>query len=405
MALSHHWDIFCRVIDNYGDAGVCWRLARDLASRGKTVHLWIDDATPLSWMAPLGCAGVTVHDWRDAPQHYEPGQAIIEAFGCELDDEVKAKLTQAARAQDAARREPDSVRPELVEGQPVWINLEYLSAEDYVRRSHGLPSPPMSGPAKGLTKHFFYPGFTEGTGGLIREQNLAERQQNFKPEQWLQSQSIPLTPNALRVSLFCYEPPALAKLITQLQAQPRPTQLLVTHGRSTAHCRATLAHMGLPEHGTDALRIIYLSALTQDDYDHLLWSCDLNFVRGEDSLVRAIWSGIPFVWNIYPQDDGAHVTKLGAFMNLMPLNEAQREWFEGWNGVGSGQLGSPGGLLVRKTHAALHGDSFLQADLTRQLMEFALIQEASATEKTITSPMTQGANGLPSHGPFRCTTL
>jgi hypothetical protein len=26
-AMQLHWDIFCRVIDNFGDIGVCWRLA------------------------------------------------------------------------------------------------------------------------------------------------------------------------------------------------------------------------------------------------------------------------------------------------------------------------------------------------------------------------------------------
>ena len=31
------WDIFCQVIDNHGDVGVCWRLARELAARGHTV--------------------------------------------------------------------------------------------------------------------------------------------------------------------------------------------------------------------------------------------------------------------------------------------------------------------------------------------------------------------------------
>jgi uncharacterized repeat protein (TIGR03837 family) len=352
---SSHWDIFCRVIDNYGDAGVCWRLARDLASRGKPVRLWIDDATPLTWMAPQGCAGVSVHDWHDAPAQYEPGQAIIEAFGCELDDAVKAKLAQAAQ-QDQ---------------QPAWINLEYLSAEDYVRRSHGLPSPQMSGPAKGLTKHFFYPGFTEGTGGLIREQNLTERQQNFKPEQWLASEGIPTMPKALRASLFCYEPPALAQLITQLQAQPRPTQLLVTHGRSATHCRQTLARMGLPEHGADALQVIYLNALTQDDYDHLLWSCDLNFVRGEDSLVRAIWAGKPFVWNIYPQEDDAHREKLHAFLRLIPQADADMcRFFDRWNGLSTGPLPAIQGLLETQSFAPWQAQHRTAPDLSSQLQAF-----------------------------------
>jgi uncharacterized repeat protein (TIGR03837 family) len=357
MHSRHHWDIFCKVIDNYGDAGVCWRLARDLASRGIAVSLWIDDPTPLSWMAPQGCAGVSVHAWADAPEQFEPGKVVIEAFGCELDDAVKAKLAQAASA-----------------GQtPAWINLEYLSAEDYVRRSHGLPSPQMSGPAKGLTKHFFYPGFTEGTGGLIREQNLPERQRQFKAKDWLTSQGIPLTENALRISLFCYEPPALRSLIDQLRQQDRPSQLLVTHGRSAAHCRATLEAMNLPEQGTGKLQIIYLPALTQDDYDHLLWSCDLNFVRGEDSLVRAIWAGKPFVWNIYPQDDGAHVAKLRAFMELMPLSAEQRRWFEVWNGVETGRLGLLDKQLDAEAYQSLCATLLNQSDMTTQLNAFVKI--------------------------------
>ena len=54
--------------------------------------------------------------------------------------------------------------------------------------------------------------------------------------------------------------------------------------------------------------------LTQADFDHLLWACDLNFVRGEDSLVRAAWAGAPFVWQVYPQHDGAHAAKVEALL-------------------------------------------------------------------------------------------
>ena len=46
------WDVFCRVIDNHGDLGVCWRLACHLAALGSAVRLWVDHATDLQWMAP-----------------------------------------------------------------------------------------------------------------------------------------------------------------------------------------------------------------------------------------------------------------------------------------------------------------------------------------------------------------
>jgi uncharacterized repeat protein (TIGR03837 family) len=53
--------------------------------------------------------------------------------------------------------------------------------------------------------------------------------------------------------------------------------------------------------------------IAQDDHDKLLWSCDINFVRGEDSSVRAQWAARPFVWHLYPQSEQAHLAKLRAF--------------------------------------------------------------------------------------------
>ena len=123
-AAALHWDLFCRVIDNHGDLGVCWRLAADLAERGHSIRLWVDDASALAWMAPAGHTGVTVHHWPQ-PWHDDPaqtpGDVVVEAFGCELPDAFVARMARHSRA-------------------PVWLNLEYLSAEDYVERSHGLPS-------------------------------------------------------------------------------------------------------------------------------------------------------------------------------------------------------------------------------------------------------------------------
>jgi uncharacterized repeat protein (TIGR03837 family) len=60
--------------------------------------------------------------------------------------------------------------------------------------------------------------------------------------------------------------------------------------------------------------VFVIPFLPQDRYDQLLWACDVNFVRGEDSFVRAQWAGRPFVWHIYPQDEGAHWVKLAAFL-------------------------------------------------------------------------------------------
>ncbi|MBK1684561.1 elongation factor P maturation arginine rhamnosyltransferase EarP [Rhodoferax fermentans] len=317
-----HWDIFCRVIDNFGDIGVCWRLCVDLAQRGQTVRLWVDDASALAWMAPDGTPGVTVLPWTSPfTQHGQtPGDVLVEAFGCEIDPEFIAAYAHKIRATDQKSQ---------------WINLEYLSAEAYVARCHTLPSPVMFGPGQGLAKHFFYPGFTSDTGGLLREADLLQRQASFERSAWLTTQGITWQGQRL-VSLFCYEPAGLPDLLHTLAADDRPTQLLVTAGRASAAVRRLVEHeISLQPfiNKGQQLSISYLPLLSQTDYDHLLWACDINFVRGEDSLVRALWAGKPLVWQIYPQDDDAHHHKLHAFLDWLHAPPTLRHAHQRWNGL------------------------------------------------------------------------
>ena len=219
-------DIFCAVIDNFGDIGVCWRLACGLADRGWSVRLWCDDASALAWMAPGGHGGVQVLAWGQpldlsaANLAACPCSLLIEAFGCEPAPTFLAACVAAEQATGH---------------RPVWLNLDYLSAEAYVERSHTLPSLVRSGPAAGWTRFFFYPGFTEGTGGLLREQNLALAQATFDRTAWLASQGLPTT-DEKRITLFCYEPAALATLLQQLVKHGwhgKPVRLLVTAGRAS----------------------------------------------------------------------------------------------------------------------------------------------------------------------------
>jgi uncharacterized repeat protein (TIGR03837 family) len=340
------WDIFCRVIDNHGDIGVCWRLAADLAGRGEAVRLWVDDGSALDWMAPDGHPGVQVHAWH-GPAAAEPGDVVVEAFGCELDHGFQAAI--ARRTQRTGR-------------QPAWLNLEYLSAESWVERCHGLPSPVMAGPAAGLVKHFFHPGFTAGTGGLLREPGLAARQAAFDRQAWLREHGIRVEGERL-ISLFCYEPPGLADLLAALAGDEQPTRLLVTAGRATRAVQALLGNVS----NVGALAIDWLPLLPQPAFDELLWACDFNFVRGEDSLVRALWSGRPFAWHIYPQDDGAHLAKLDAFLDRIEAPASLRRLHAAWNTAGQPWPG----LAIQEwegTSRAARERLLAQADLTSQLL-------------------------------------
>jgi uncharacterized repeat protein (TIGR03837 family) len=239
---------------------------------------------------------------------------------------------------------------------PAWINLEYLSAESFVERSHGLPSPQRNG----LVKRFYFPGFTARTGGLLREKALLNSRDRFDRHAWLASQGLSLRPGERVMTLFCYENSAMADLVADLGREP--TLLLLTPGHAQKQVKEP----------TGQLRLAKLPYLSQPDFDHLLWASDLNFVRGEDSLVRAIWATAPFVWQAYPQDDGAHWAKVAALLAQWqapePVSQLWRAWNAqpgaNWPGLPPVQGWGPGWALWRQRLLD-------QDDLTTQLLRFA----------------------------------
>jgi uncharacterized repeat protein (TIGR03837 family) len=303
--------IAARVVDNFGDAGVAWRLARQLAhDHACDVTLWIDDAGVLARFVPGADAAGAVVDGvrirqlpaRDAlaPAPDPWPQACIEAFGCGL----PAGWLDAMEAAPAA---------------PVWINLEYLSAEDWVEGVHGLPSPH---PRRKLVRWFFYPGFTRRTGGLLRERNLFAERDAFRADRrhrarmWTEAGTASPPDDALTVSLFCYPQAAVTALLEAWARGPQPVHALVPDDVASAALAAFLGHVPPPRtlHAIGALTLAVVPFVDQPAFDRRLWSCDFAIVRGEDSFVRAQWAGRPFAWHIYPQAEGAHRVKLDAFL-------------------------------------------------------------------------------------------
>lgn len=330
-------DIFCNVIDNYGDVGVCWRLARQLANEYRLqVRLWVDDLASFVKLCPEAdaaldcqhCRGVEVQRWNTPFAETRPAELVIEAFGC--------KLPQGYIEAMAA-----------LEHKPVWINLEYLSAEDWVQGCHGLPSPHPSLP---LTKYFFFPGFTRETGGLLLERDLLVRRDDFGRDVVQQQafwRAIGMDmPDAttLKVSLFGYENDSLERLFDAWVTGAQRVLCLVPEGRILPQVGKFFAD-DAPSVGRcyecGNLQVHVLPFVEQERYDELLWACDINFVRGEDSCVRAQWAAKPFVWQIYPQHDAVHWEKLQAFLNLYdaPLSPAASEAVQGlwreWNSAGA----------------------------------------------------------------------
>ena len=369
-----HWDIFCNVVDNYGDIGVCWRLARQLAhEHALQVRLWVDDLASLAKLAPeldpacetQSLSGVEIRRWPTPFPDTEPAQAVVEAFACTVPENYIAAMAA----------QPD---------KPLWINLEYLSAEAWIADRHGLPSPH---PRLPLTKYFFFPGFTRHSGGLLREAGLLAARDAFQQDDqaqaaWWRALGVSLPPGTLTLSLFAYPNAPLAPLLGAWAESAQPVVCLVPE---TPLCKSIGAALGCEALAPGKtlrcgnLTLVGLPFLPQPDYDRLLWACDLNFVRGEDSFVRAQWAGKPLIWNIYPQHDAAHQEKLDAFLALYclaaPETLALPALWRAWNGLGGDSAAAwpafAAALPGLKQHARRWSAGLAQqADLATQLVNF-----------------------------------
>lgn len=301
--LNHpHWDIFCKIVDNFGDIGVCWRLAQQLHNEHQlTVQLYIDDLQVAKQLIPAIdtsrskqiIQGISIIAWDANTEFTNAAPVVIESFACEL---PQAYL--------------NTMQPSTV-----WINLEYLSAESWVDDFHA-----NSSKRGALTRHFFFPGFTPSTGGLLREHDIIQ-QSNQSPAQhkaFWNDLNLPANPH-LKVSLFCYPHAPIAGLLSAMAASNQPVHCYVPAGSILTNVANFFGRAALQIGDTitqQNLSLHVIPFLSQNGYDQLLANCDINFVRGEDSWIRAIWAGKPFIWQPYLQTEQTHIKKLHAFLDV-----------------------------------------------------------------------------------------
>ena len=291
-------DVFCHIVDNYGDAGVCWRLTRRLAqlqATGKydSIRLFCDELTLLNFLAGGNAlqvaksSGFEIHPWSDAAKKAQEAcpDAVLETFSCDLPKEYLKIIRQHPHCQ--------------------WINIEYLSAEPWIDSHHGMASSGTTPP-----RYFFFPGFTHASGSILKG-----------PFAWSIAESLKNTwqhrrQEALAMSLFCYDTEKIQVMLNCLTSKSIPIDVLVCFGQAQASAGSFLKVPFEPGSVIDhhGIRFIGLPFVSQEDYDSLLANCDLNIVRGEDSFVRAQWASKPFIWDIYPQSENAHQIKLEAFI-------------------------------------------------------------------------------------------
>lgn len=357
------FDIFCRVIDNFGDIGVCWRLSRQLALT-HDVRLWVDDLHSFARIEPAVSSGaaqqtierVRVLHWVAHMPLPEPQQVVIEAFACDPPADFIQKMALAGS---------------------LWINLEYLSAEPWVESFHALPSPQASG----VRKAFFFPGFTPDTGGLLREDGLTAERDAWQTNPQARAELLrdlrvastsiaSVDAGALLIMLFCYANAPATQLLAALQASGREALVLVPAGVCPGLARGRHGQIDVQE----------IPFVSQHDFDRLLWSCDLNCVRGEDSLVRALWAGKPLLWHIYPQDDEAHLHKLDAWLACSPFSGMVQQAIRHWNdgniacfAAAMSQALQGNDWNAWKTQSARWSDKLAsQPDLASSLVDFCL---------------------------------
>jgi uncharacterized repeat protein (TIGR03837 family) len=382
--------LFCKIVDNYGDVGICWRLARQLQQEhGIAVTLWIDDLPTFQRICRAvqvdvevqQLAGVTVRHWRKDSGEFSTNDVadiVIEFFACDIPEAYIAAMAQC-------------------NPRPVWLNLEGLTAEEWVEGCHTLPSPH---PRMPLIKYFFFPGFTSKTGGLLREASLEQQRQQFQTDPvavvafLAQLGLTPAEINSLKVSLFCYPHAPVSALFNAWQISDVAITCLVPEGVAVEAVQAFLVQDAKPgaTRTRGALTVRVLPFLAQQDYDKLLWACDINFVRGEDSFVRAQWAGKPFIWHIYSQDENLHHKKLRAFLqryatDLPNLTCASLQW----NEAGADDLRWPDlwppflAEMPRMTERAVDWQRQMleNGDLTSNLLKFAASIRLAAEENKV----------------------
>jgi uncharacterized repeat protein (TIGR03837 family) len=325
LSARERWDLFCRVVDHYGDIGIAWRLARQLAGEDRSVRLVVDNLDAFARIEPRVdaaraaqvVAGVAVDRWPQDEERRRAADVVVELLGCGLPSGYLDAMAGA-------------------ESKPCWIDYEHLSAEPWVERFHGHPSPH---PTRPLVKHFFYPGFGERTGGLLIEPGLDRERAAFVADDrgvaaFLSALGVAAVAGEKRISMFAYADAPVAGLLDALAGDsrqrwslivpPSGLQAAIDRWRGGARTRGSLSVASIP-------------FVDQAGYDRLTWSCDVNFVRGEDSFVRAQAAGKPFVWHVYRQADDVHLGKLAAFADRFEARmdlrtaRAERAFWNAWN--------------------------------------------------------------------------
>ena len=296
-------DIFCEVIDNYGDVGVAYRLARELKRiyPNKELRFIINQTEELNLIKKND--DIIVIDYKDVDKIEQPADLVIETFACNI---------------------PEIYMDKALKSSKLMINLEYFSSEDWVDDFH-LQESFLGG---NLKKYFFIPGLSEKSGGIILDKEFLDRKNKVQEnrEYYLKQFNIDEKYDLI-ISVFSYEK-NFDNFLKTLQKLDKKVLLLLLSEKTQKNF---IKYFDNNDY-YDKIKAVKLPFFTYDKYEKLLALCDINLVRGEDSFVRALLLAKPFLWHIYPQDENAHIIKLESFLEkYCPNNKELKETFINYN--------------------------------------------------------------------------
>ena len=287
-------DIFCQVIDNYGDVGVTYRLAREFKRvyPNKKLRFVINQTEELNLIRKS--EDIEIILYKDISKIENSADLIIESFGCEIPKEYMDKALKNSK---------------------LIINLEYFSAEKWVDDFH-LQESFLGG---NLKKNFFIPGLSEKSGGILLDNEFLERKKKVEAnkEYYLEKFEIKEKYDLIG-SVFSYEK-NFDSLIEELKKLDKKVILLILSEKTQKNFIKYFDN----GNNYDKIKFVKLPFFTYDKYEELLALCDFNLVRGEDSFVRALLLGKPFLWHIYPQDENTHIKKLESFLEKYCSNNKE----------------------------------------------------------------------------------
>lgn len=301
-------DIFCDIIDNYGDIGFVYRLARGLYKKQDSLKInvflnnissfgainkRIDAAKKIQSVEGINYYNLDKLSRADFRQII-PGQIAIEAFACELPKEYLINYKNNLR---------------------IIINLEYFTCETWTKEYHMQSSYTH---LEGVKKFFYFPGIHHWSGGLIYTENRFENQSEFISliNRYGKVQVEVTEPKVVFGSIFSYEHNFnnFLDTLNDYGIESEKKIYLMVFGE-----KSNITSL----QNTDNIKIIPMDYLNQEDYDKVLSMCDFNLVRGEESFARALLSGKPFLWHAYCQDMGTHMEKVEGFMKFIASLDTQ----------------------------------------------------------------------------------